>query len=79
MLVLQTDTIDLTDEGSRSDRAGKTFQRSKVDRSADSLIDVDGLPYLGQVPFSFVLNFSFYSVINRSRLTKNVLTDHSSK
>ncbi|KAH9615819.1 hypothetical protein KSS87_022967 [Heliosperma pusillum] len=44
-----------------SGRAGKTFRRSKVERSADSLIDVDGLPYPGQIihpsqPYCGVIN-----------------------
>lgn len=47
--IYQTETIDLTEEGSRSDRSQKEFKRSSLDRSADSLIDVDGLPYIGQI------------------------------
>ncbi|KAK9741909.1 hypothetical protein RND81_03G137100 [Saponaria officinalis] len=58
--VYQTDTIDLTDDR-RLDHGGKTFRRSNVDRSADSLIDVDGLPYIGQMihpgePYCGVIN-----------------------
>ncbi|GAB4832145.1 DNA-directed RNA polymerase I subunit RPA2 [Ancistrocladus abbreviatus] len=46
--IYQTETIDLTEEGGRSDRMPKTFRRSNIDRSTHSLIDVDGLPYIGQ-------------------------------
>lgn len=48
-MVLQTETIDLNEEGSRADRSSKIFRRSAADKSAHSLIDVDGLPYIGQV------------------------------
>ncbi|XP_010670529.2 DNA-directed RNA polymerase I subunit 2 isoform X2 [Beta vulgaris subsp. vulgaris] len=47
--IYQTDTVDLTEEGSRSDRTSRTFRRSTLDKSTHSLIDVDGLPYLGQM------------------------------
>lgn len=53
-MVLQTDTVDLTEEGSRSDRTSRTFRRSTLDKSTHSLIDVDGLPYLGQVTFGLL-------------------------
>ena len=56
---MQTETIDLTEEGSRSDRSQKEFKRSALDRSADSLIDVDGLPYIGQVHDFFGLDLFF--------------------
>lgn len=46
--IYQTETVDLTTEGSRSNRANKSFRRSTLDKSAHHLIDVDGLPYVGQ-------------------------------
>lgn len=46
--IYQTETIDLTEDGSRSDRSQKEFKRSVLDKSAHSAIDVDGLPYVGQ-------------------------------
>ncbi|KAL8171002.1 hypothetical protein V2J09_022806 [Rumex salicifolius] len=46
--IYQTETIDLTAEGSRSTRANKSFRRSTLDKSVQRLIDVDGLPYVGQ-------------------------------
>lgn len=48
-VILQTETIDLSDENNKSDRSQKFFRRSNVDKSANSLIDSDGLPYVGQV------------------------------
>ncbi|KAJ7982372.1 DNA-directed RNA polymerase subunit beta [Quillaja saponaria] len=47
--IYQTETIDLTDQGSRSDRIQKVFRRSNIDKSSHSLIDSDGLPYVGQM------------------------------
>lgn len=47
--IYQTETIDLSDEGSRSDRSHRRFRRSNTDRSSHSLIDSDGLPYVGQI------------------------------
>lgn len=41
--ILQTETIDLTERGQ------SVFRRSNVDKSTHSLIDSDGLPYVGQV------------------------------
>lgn len=55
-MILQTETIDLAEESSRSDRSSKTFRRSTVDQSSHSLIDVDGLPYVGQVDLCFLLH-----------------------
>ena len=49
----QTETIDLADQRSRSDRSQKMFRRSNVDKSMHSLIDVDGLPNVGQVGLVF--------------------------
>lgn len=47
--IYQTETIDLSDEGSKSDRSHRRFRRSNTDRSSHSLIDSDGLPYVGQI------------------------------
>uniref|UniRef100_A0A2N9HAJ0 DNA-directed RNA polymerase n=1 Tax=Fagus sylvatica TaxID=28930 RepID=A0A2N9HAJ0_FAGSY len=47
--IYQTETIDLADQRSRSDRSQKMFRRSNVDKSMHSLIDVDGLPHVGQI------------------------------
>ena len=47
--ILQTETIDLSDENNKSDRGQRMFRRSNVDKSANSVIDSDGLPYIGQV------------------------------
>ncbi|XP_024007983.1 DNA-directed RNA polymerase I subunit 2 [Eutrema salsugineum] len=46
--IYQTETVDLSDQRSRSENAHKSFRRSKVDKSAHSCIDADGLPYVGQ-------------------------------
>ncbi|XP_010520079.1 PREDICTED: DNA-directed RNA polymerase I subunit 2 [Tarenaya hassleriana] len=46
--IYQTETIDLSDQRSRSDNAKKSFKRSNLDKSVHSHIDVDGLPYVGQ-------------------------------
>ncbi|KAL9662188.1 hypothetical protein QQ045_027020 [Rhodiola kirilowii] len=52
---LQTETIDLTEQGgNRRDQSRKMFRRSVLDkhkytgRPIDALIDKDGLPYVGQ-------------------------------
>ncbi|KAG5227736.1 DNA-directed RNA polymerase [Salix suchowensis] len=36
-------------QGSKSDRSHRRFRRSNTDRSSHSLIDSDGLPYVGQI------------------------------
>ncbi|CAM8896202.1 unnamed protein product [Rhodiola kirilowii] len=53
--IYQTETIDLTEQGgNRRDQSKKMFRRSVLDkhkytgRPIDSLIDEDGLPYVGQ-------------------------------
>lgn len=48
-ILLQTETIDLSDQSSKSDRAQRSFRRSYTDKSNHSRIDADGLPYVGQV------------------------------
>lgn len=54
-VIVQTETIDLSDENNKSDRGQRMFRRSNVDKSANSLIDSDGLPYVGQVSLFFFL------------------------
>ncbi|KAM6561896.1 hypothetical protein CsatB_021894 [Cannabis sativa] len=59
--IYQTETIDLSDQGSRSERNQTMFRRSNVDKSMHSLIDSDGLPYVGQMinpnePFCSIYN-----------------------
>ncbi|KAL5982955.1 DNA-directed RNA polymerase I subunit RPA2 [Asimina triloba] len=44
----QVETHDLTDQRAR-DPGFKVFARSKTDKSMESLIDSDGLPYIGQL------------------------------
>ncbi|GMH19290.1 hypothetical protein Nepgr_021131 [Nepenthes gracilis] len=58
--IYQTETIDLNEEGGRSDCESKTFRRSTIDRSTHSL-DFDGLPFVGQMlhpadPFCSIYN-----------------------
>lgn len=48
-MIVQTETIDLSDQNSRYDSGHKSFRRSTIDKSAHSCIDADGLPYVGQV------------------------------
>lgn len=59
---VQTETIDLSDQGSRSERSQKMFRRSDVDKSMHSLIDSDGLPYVGQVVSVSLFNMTFFVV-----------------
>nr|XP_018632652.1 DNA-directed RNA polymerase I subunit 2 isoform X2 [Nicotiana tomentosiformis] len=46
--IYQTETIDLTEQSAKSDRAQRVFRRSYLDKSSHQLIDSDGLPYVGQ-------------------------------
>ncbi|KAI3444963.1 hypothetical protein Pfo_001628 [Paulownia fortunei] len=46
--IYQTETIDLTEQNIKSDRAQRSFGRSNLDKSSHHLIDSDGLPYVGQ-------------------------------
>lgn len=48
LVIVQTEAIDLVDEKSRTG-SNKSFRRSNADKSAQSCIDADGLPYVGQV------------------------------
>ncbi|XP_057976334.1 DNA-directed RNA polymerase I subunit 2 isoform X2 [Malania oleifera] len=47
--IYQTETIDLAEQKSKLDRSQRVFRRSNIDKSAHSLIDSDGLPYVGQM------------------------------
>ena len=62
--ILQTETIDLSDENNKSDRGQRMFRRSNVDKSANSVIDSDGLPYIGQVSlfpsFGYIFNLFLF-------------------
>lgn len=49
VILLQTETIDLSELSSKSDRAQRMFRRSNTDKSVHPWIDSDGLPYVGQV------------------------------
>ncbi|PON83619.1 DNA-directed RNA polymerase, subunit [Trema orientale] len=59
--IVATESIDLADQGNRSGRVQTMFRRSNVDKSMHSLIDSDGLPYVGQTikpnePFCSIYN-----------------------
>lgn len=43
----------MTDQGSRSDRVTKMFRRSNIGKEVSSILDSDGLPYVGQVCLQF--------------------------
>ncbi|KAF7836196.1 DNA-directed RNA polymerase I subunit 2 [Senna tora] len=47
--IYQTETIDLNDQGRKSDRTSKMFRRSNLDKTVSSFLDSDGLPYVGQL------------------------------
>lgn len=49
VILLQTETIDLSEQSGKSDRAQRMFRRSNTDKSVHPWIDSDGLPYVGQV------------------------------
>ncbi|KAL4563574.1 hypothetical protein LXL04_027617 [Taraxacum kok-saghyz] len=46
--IYQTESIDLSDEKSKSDRSNRVFRRSNLDKKTHAFIDSDGLPYVGQ-------------------------------
>ncbi|XP_020237492.1 DNA-directed RNA polymerase I subunit 2 [Cajanus cajan] len=47
--IYQTETIDLSEQGARSDRSSRIFRKSNIDKSACPSIDSDGLPHVGQM------------------------------
>ncbi|XP_073226010.1 DNA-directed RNA polymerase I subunit 2-like isoform X2 [Cicer arietinum] len=46
--IYQTETIDLTEKGGKSDQSARVFRKSKLDKPCPS-IDSDGLPHVGQM------------------------------
>ncbi|GAU41872.1 hypothetical protein TSUD_366200 [Trifolium subterraneum] len=46
-VIMETETVDLTERGSRSEKYSRTFQKSNLDKSCPA-IDSDGLPHVGQ-------------------------------
>lgn len=56
---LQTETIDLNEQGIKADRSQRTFGRSNLDKSSHQFIDIDGLPYVGQVNFLLCVCYIF--------------------
>ncbi|KAG5539242.1 hypothetical protein RHGRI_019713 [Rhododendron griersonianum] len=66
-----TETIDLAEQGGKSSRSHRMFRRSNLDKSVSSLIDSDGLPYVGQTlnpgdPYCSVYD----EITNATKLTK---------
>ncbi|XP_061348882.1 DNA-directed RNA polymerase I subunit 2 isoform X2 [Gastrolobium bilobum] len=47
--IYQTETIDLTEQGSRSDRSSRMFRKSVIEKSGCPSLDSDGLPHVGQM------------------------------
>lgn len=54
LVIVQTESIDLSDQKNRSGGSNRSFRRSADDKSAHSHIDADGLPYVGQVNHCFL-------------------------
>ncbi|XP_012068704.1 DNA-directed RNA polymerase I subunit 2 isoform X1 [Jatropha curcas] len=69
--IYQTETIDLSEEGSKSARAQKMFRRSNIDRSWHSVIDSDGLPYIGQMIHPNEPYCSIYDEVTNTTKTNN--------
>ncbi|KAJ8755444.1 hypothetical protein K2173_019242 [Erythroxylum novogranatense] len=69
--IYQTETIDLADESSRSGAAQKMFKRSNIDKSLHSLIDSDGLPYVGQKIHPNEPYCSVYNEVTNTTRTNN--------
>ncbi|XP_047338761.1 DNA-directed RNA polymerase I subunit 2 [Impatiens glandulifera] len=59
--IYQTETIDLAEFSGKNDRAQKYFRRSNLDKSTHSVIDTDGLPFVGQTIYP---GDPYYSVYN---------------
>ncbi|RDY14792.1 DNA-directed RNA polymerase I subunit 2, partial [Mucuna pruriens] len=47
--IYQTETIDLTEQGGRSERSSRMFRKSNIEKSACPSLDSDGLPHVGQM------------------------------
>uniref|UniRef100_A0A2P2LTZ0 DNA-directed RNA polymerase n=1 Tax=Rhizophora mucronata TaxID=61149 RepID=A0A2P2LTZ0_RHIMU len=69
--IYQTETIDLGEERSRSGGAQKMFRRSNIDKSLHSLIDSDGLPYVGQRIHPNEPYCSIYNEVTNTTRTNN--------
>ncbi|CAN8290752.1 unnamed protein product [Cochlearia groenlandica] len=73
--IYQTETIDLSDQKSRSDSGKKSFKRS-TDKSHHSCIDADGLPYVGQKIYPDEPYYSIYDgSLNKIKTVKKKGTD----
>ncbi|XP_057453596.1 DNA-directed RNA polymerase I subunit 2 isoform X2 [Lotus japonicus] len=58
--IYQTETVDLTEQGSRSDPSSRMFRKSNIEKSK---LDSDGLPHVGQMirpdePYCSIYNAS---------------------
>lgn len=73
-IFMQTETIDLSNKSNRSERSHRIFRRSNVDKSMHSLIDSDGLPYVGQVGLLFVSS-SYFSTNFFTVMVDHLRTD----
>ncbi|KAK4488645.1 hypothetical protein RD792_004414 [Penstemon davidsonii] len=60
--IYQTETIDLNEQNSKSDRS-QVFCRSDLDKASHRTIDSDGLPFVGQ---RIKPNEPYYSIKNRT-------------
>ncbi|GKU91382.1 hypothetical protein SLEP1_g5264 [Rubroshorea leprosula] len=67
--IYRTETIDLTDEGSKFEQGQRIFRRDHLDKSLNSPIDPDGLPYVGQVLHP---NEPYCSTINQVTNSKRI-------
>ncbi|GLT88625.1 hypothetical protein SLE2022_066420 [Rubroshorea leprosula] len=67
--IYQTETIDLIDEGSKFEQGQRVFRRDHLDKSLNSLINPDGLPYVGQVLHP---NEPYCSTINQVTNSKRI-------
>ncbi|XP_038680382.1 DNA-directed RNA polymerase I subunit 2 [Tripterygium wilfordii] len=77
--IYQTETIDLCDGKSKSDRI---FRRSNIDKSVLPLIDADGLPYVGQIihpnePYCSIYNETTSTTkTNNRKGSESVIVDY---
>ncbi|KAJ4969689.1 hypothetical protein NE237_002788 [Protea cynaroides] len=68
--IYQTEFVDLA-ESEKSDQALKVFARSNLDKHSHSLIDADGLPYVGQLLRPSDPYYSVYNTVTST--TKNTI------
>ncbi|GAV81142.1 RNA_pol_Rpb2_6 domain-containing protein/RNA_pol_Rpb2_7 domain-containing protein/RNA_pol_Rpb2_2 domain-containing protein/RNA_pol_Rpb2_1 domain-containing protein/RNA_pol_Rpb2_3 domain-containing protein/RNA_pol_Rpa2_4 domain-containing protein [Cephalotus follicularis] len=66
--IYQTETIDLSEMG-RSSQGKRIFKRNNDDKSLHSLIDSDGLPYIGQMIHPNEPYCSFVNKVTNSKFT----------